>query len=282
MILLPAREPCAFTLIDSHCHLDYLAAGVHGHSPDTNLAVVIAKAAQHGVRYFINPGVSLAEFGRVQAVAETYDPVYFAVSVHPCDVAETEHWPHWLEQVEARLSHPKCVAVGETGLDYFHTAADSQEADLQRTCFRKLLDLAAENELPVIVHDRDAHDDVAEFIDDTPGIRGVMHCFSGDARFALAMAERGFYISFAGNVTFKKAEALRAAAKVVPADRLLVETDSPFLSPMPERGLPNEPYRTRFVAECLAEVRGISLEALAEQTTANAIRLFNLPIPVPA
>jgi len=266
------------TLIDTHCHLDYIGAGLHGHEPTTDLATVVQRATENGVRWLINPGVEPAAWQRVLNVAEQFPTVFAALAIHPCDVDSTLTQPNWLADLTALLKHPKVVAIGETGLDYYHQPAEA--CDLQRDCFAKTLTLASQQALPFIIHCRHAEADVAKIIAASPPLpkKGVMHCFGGDADFALAMVERGFYISFAGNVTFKKAEALRAAAKATPLDYLLVETDSPFLSPMPERGLPNEPYRTRFVAECLATVKGISVEKLAQITTENAIRLFNLPI----
>jgi TatD DNase family protein len=171
------------------------------------------------------------------------------------------------------LDHPKVVALGETGLDYYW---DTSLKALQKHCFDTFLQLGVEHDLPVIVHDRDAHEDVAEMIQAVPDSRGIMHCFSGDKDFAFHMMDQNFYISFAGNVTFKKATDLQKAAKAVPLDRLLIETDSPFLSPMPHRGKPNEPSRVFHVAEFIAQLKGISLEELAEATTQNAFQCFGL------
>jgi TatD DNase family protein len=264
-------------IIDTHCHLDYIAAGLHGHDPTQPIEAVLERAHQYGVMSLINPCVHPADFDRVIALAERFENVFAAVAIHPCDVESTKHYPHWLASMEAYATHPKVVALGETGLDYYHQTAE--ESQLQRDCFEQTLRLAEVYNLPVIVHDRDAHDDVARIIDSVPSQRpkhrGVMHCFGGDAPFAQAMTERGFYISFAGNVTFKKADTLREAAKATPLEYLLIETDSPFLSPMPERGKPNEPYRTRFVANCIAEVKKLPVEAIIEATTANAERLFS-------
>lgn len=268
------------TLIDTHCHLDYIAEGLHGHEPNTDLSEILKNAAEKGVNWVINPGVEPSAWNRVLAVADQFPNVFAALAVHPCDVASVENNPNWLTELDALLNHPKVVAVGETGLDYFHQP--SETCDFQRLCFEQSLELASRKNLPIIIHCRNAEADVARIVDQAPKLSrgGVMHCFGGDAQFALDMVERGYYISFAGNVTFKKAEALRQAAKATPLEWLLVETDSPFLSPMPERGLPNQPYRTRFVAECLAEVKGITVEELARITTENAIRLFGLPITV--
>jgi TatD DNase family protein len=264
-------------LIDSHCHLDYIAAGKHGHPADADLAVVLERSRAYGVGAWINPGVTLAELGRVQALAEAHANVFYAASIHPCDVDTTHGHPHWLAEIETYLAHPKAVAVGETGLDYYYHPPNSPEASTQRTCFEQLLTLAQKHDLPLIIHDREAHDDIAAMVGNFKGVRGVMHCYSGDAAFADTMMALGFVISFAGNVTFKKATMLQEAAQHVPLSHLLVETDAPYLSPMPERGRPNEPYRTRFVAEFIAQLKGITVDELAEATTANTVRLFGLP-----
>jgi TatD DNase family protein len=268
------------TLFDTHCHLDYIAAGEFGHEPDTCLHTVWQRAQAHGVRFAVNPSVNLPLWPRVLAVAEALEGVYAAVGIHPCEAAEeVVSYPHWLEALEAAAQHPKVVALGETGLDYYHTegAKGSPEAQaLQRDAFLKTLQLGVKLNLPTIVHCREAEEDTAATIAQVPQAQGVMHCFGGDAAFAERMvAEHGFYISFAGNVTFKKAVPLQEAAKAMPWEYLLVETDAPFLSPVPERGKPNEPYRVSHVAQYLAELRGVSVAYLAERTTENALRLFN-------
>ena len=263
-------------LFDSHCHLDYIEAGVMGHPPDTDLQDVLDRAKAYGVGYVLNPAVNIADFDRVLGVAERFEHVYASIGVHPCEVEETLSVPNWVEEIERRLGHPQVKAIGETGLDYYHQSGDSEQADLQRQCFKTHLDLALKYDLPVIVHDREAHADVKSLVEAHSGVKGVMHCFGGDADFALAMVELGFYVSFAGNVTFKKATDLHDAAKRVPLNRLLIETDSPFLSPVPERGKPNEPYRTKFVADFIAELRGIPVETVIEASTQNAFTLFQL------
>lgn len=251
------------TLVDTHAHLDYIARS----GEDVEAAMARAEAA--GVKWLINPGVHPDRFSQVIAMTERFEGVYAALSVHPTDVQDVTG--DWREAVRPYLNHPKLVAIGETGLDYYH---DTTHVALQKQLFREALALAQETGLPVIVHDREAHDDVRAIIQEFPGVRGVMHCFSGDGAFAQSMADLGFYISFAGNVTFKKATELQEAAQVVPLDRLLIETDSPFLSPMPHRGKPNEPGRVLHVAEKIAELRRITLDALAQATTQNAQRLF--------
>ena len=254
-------------LIDTHCHLDYIAR-------NTAIEPVIKDAKDHGINTIINPSVCIDQLPDVLAMAERYDHVYAAVAIHPTDVAEdTAKHPNWQDHITQALAHPKAIAVGETGLDYHW---DKTHHDTQKACFRWFLELARERELPVIVHDREAHDDVAACIDAVPGVRGVMHCFSGDADFATVMIDKGFYISFAGNVTFKNAKDLHAAAVAVPLDKLLIETDAPFLSPHPHRGEPNAPARVALVAQKIAELKGVPVEEVAEITTANARAIFGL------
>lgn len=271
-------------IVDSHCHLDYITRQEEHPEGEagTNPVQVMARAEAEGVAFIVNPSVTPARFPEVIALAERFENVYAAVAVHPTDVADVADAPGWLDEVEALLSHPKVVAIGETGLDYYWSLDD---VALQKRCFKGLLELGRRHDKPVIVHDRDykeprsdhsSHQDILEMVRDVPGVRGIMHCFSGDAAFAAQMIEAGFYISFAGNVTFKKAVDLQEAARAVPLEWLLVETDSPFLSPMPYRGKPNEPARVRHVVEKIAELKGLSYDAVAEATTANARRVFGL------
>lgn len=265
----------AVTIVDSHCHLDYIQRqedhpeGLAGTDP----AQVLARAREAGVEFLVNPSVTPARFPEVIAMAERFENVYAALAVHPTDVADVVDQPGWLDELEALLAHPKVVAIGETGLDYYW---DQSLVDLQKKCFKSLLELGRKHNLPVIVHDREAHEDVLQVISEVPGARGIMHCFSGDADFARRMIEKNFYISFAGNLTFKKATNLHEAARETPLEWMLVETDSPFLSPMPFRGKPNEPARVRHVVEKIAELKGIRYEEVAAATTANARKVFGL------
>lgn len=263
------------TIIDTHCHLDYIQRqedhpeGVEGTDP----AQVLERARLVGVEFLVNPSVTPARFPDVIAMAERFENVYAAVAVHPTDVADIMDSPNWLAEVEALLSHPKVVAIGETGLDYYW---DKTHVDLQKQCFKGLLELGRKYNLPVIVHDREAHEDVAQVISEVPGVRGIMHCFSGDAEFARRMIGMNFYISFAGNITFKKAENLHEAARETPLEWILTETDSPFLSPVPFRGKPNEPARVKYVIEKIAELKNLSYDDVAEATTRNARNVFGL------
>jgi TatD DNase family protein len=258
-----------YPLFDTHCHVDYIVRN------GTPLADVLAATQAAGVGLMLNPGTCIDQLPDVLAVAEQAPNIYAAAAIHPTDVADRPD--DWLQRLETAMAHPKVVAVGETGLDYYRPeqqAPDNQQQ--QRHCLEVSLDLALRHNKPVIIHDREAHQDIHAIIRNQPGICGVMHCFSGDTDFARQMIDLGFYISFAGNVTFKNAHMLQAAATAIPLDWLLVETDSPFLSPMPHRGTPNSPERVTLVAQCIAELRGIPVDTLARQTTANACRLFGL------
>jgi TatD DNase family protein len=273
--------------VDTHCHLDYLVRGRDvaqspgddevpstGQRPED----VLARAQEAGLQWLVNPGVQPKHYAQILALAERFEPVWAALAVHPTDVHEaTPDDAHWQATLETALDHPKVVALGETGLDFYHSQT---HVETQLRWFRYTLALAQRLDKPVIIHDRDAHEAVASTLAEYPGVRGVMHCFSGDAAFARRMIDMGFYISFAGNVTFKNAHALREAAAAVPPEWLLVETDAPFLSPVPYRGQVNEPARVAQVLACLAEVKGLSYEALARQTTQNAACLFGLPAAV--
>ncbi len=252
-------------LVDTHAHLDYIARE-GGH-----VEAVLDHARSLGLSWMVNPSVTPDQFEQVMALAERFENVYAALAVHPTEVQEVTS-PDWQADIEARLTHPKVLALGETGLDYYH---DTTHVATQQQFFRALLALGRKHDLPVIVHDREAHEDVLALISEFPGVRGIMHCFSGDTAFAEAMIQKGFFISFAGNVTFKNAHVLQEAAKTIPLEWLLLETDAPFLSPVPFRGKPNEPGRVRYVAEKIAELRGISLETVAAATTENARRVFN-------
>jgi TatD DNase family protein len=267
-------------LFDSHCHLDYIERQ-EGEMFDAEKAKgvlfdatsVLERAQEEGVSFLLNPSVTPSRFPEVIGMAEKFENVYAAVAVHPTDVKDVLDTPQWVQQIEDCLKHPKVIAIGETGLDYYW---DTSLKDFQQECFKTFLNLGVKHKLPVIVHDRDAHEDVHQLIQSTPGVFGVMHCFSGDAAFAQSMIDLGFFISFAGNLTYKKATQLHEAAQHTPLEWILIETDSPFLSPVPFRGKPNEPGRVRYVAEKIAELKGITYEEVARVTFENAKRAFQL------
>lgn len=255
-------------LIDSHCHLDRLDLAAHGGSLDA--ALDAARAA--GVGHFLCIGVSANNAATVKSLAERYDDVDCSVGVHPLDLEPgAEPALDWLL---GELAHPKVVAIGETGLDYHY---EPESAALQRASFRLHLEAARVTGKPVIVHTREARADTLALLREAALPQaGVLHCFTEDWEMAKAALDIGFYISLSGIVTFRNAEALRDVARQVPVDRLLVETDSPYLAPVPHRGKPNLPQYVREVAEYLAVLRGVSYEALAEQTSSNFKRLFPL------
>ncbi|TRO17308.1 TatD family deoxyribonuclease [Ectopseudomonas mendocina] len=255
-------------LIDSHCHLDRLDLAAHGGSLDA--ALDAARAA--GVGHFLCIGVSADNAATVKGLAERYDDVDCSVGVHPLDLEPgAEPALDWLL---GELAHPKVVAIGETGLDYHY---EPESAALQQASFRLHLEAARITGKPVIVHTREARADTLALLREAALPQaGVLHCFTEDWEMAKAALDIGFYISLSGIVTFRNAEALREVARQVPVDRLLVETDSPYLAPVPHRGKPNLPQYVREVAEYLAVLRGVSYEVLAEQTSNNFKRLFPL------
>ena len=252
-------------LVDSHCHLDF---------PDfePDLEGVVARAAQAGVGLMLTIGTHLSRHDRVLRVAERFDSVYCSVGIHPHEAAVEP--AATVERLLELAAHPKVVAFGETGLDYFY---DKSPRDRQRESFRIHIEAARRAGLPLIVHARDADDDMRAILGEEMGkgaFTGLVHCFSGDAAFAAAMLDLGLYLSASGIVSFKGAAALRETLAQVPLDRLLVETDAPYLAPVPHRGKRNEPAFVARTAAVLAEARGVAPEALARATTDNFHRLF--------
>ena len=254
-------------LIDSHAHLDDAQY-------DDDRAEMLARARAAGVVQVVNVGYDLPSSGRALALAAEYDFIFAAVGVHPHEVRELP--PDYLERLREMCRRPGVVALGEIGLDYYR---DLSPREVQRKVFREQLALARELDLPVIIHDRDAHGDVLDILrkDGVGPAGGVMHCFAGSLEMAAACMEMGFYISFAGPVTYPNARRPKEVAAAVPLERLLVETDAPYLAPQVHRGKRNEPAYVRHVAEQIAALRGIAVEELARATTANARRLFGLP-----
>jgi TatD DNase family protein len=252
-------------LVDSHCHLNFpeLAGRV-----DEALALMRENRVTHALCI----SVTLQEFPQVRALAERYPQIYASVGVHP-DYADV---PVVTEQeLVALADHPKVVAVGETGLDYYRIKGGS---DWQRERFRTHIRAARRSGKPLVIHMRDAADDTLRIMQDERAgeVGGVMHCFTGSWKEAQAAIELGFLISFSGIVTFKNATALREVARQVPLERMLIETDSPFLAPVPYRGKTNEPGLVRYVAEEIARLRQVSLEEVAGVTSANFFRLFGV------
>jgi TatD DNase family protein len=255
-------------LVDTHCHLDFERF-------DEDREEVVARAEAAGVTRIIVPSLDLENVHDVLALAERYRPVYAAVGVHPNSASDWEDG--WLDRLRSLAAHEKVVAIGEIGLDYYW---DRAPVSVQQHAFSSQLVLAAELDLPVIVHNREAGADVIRLLAESPlsgrERPGVLHSFSAPWATAAAGLELGFFLGFTGPVTFKKADELRAIAVRVPLERLLVETDAPFLTPQPHRGKRNEPAYVRHVAGKLAEVHGCSLGELAAITTDNARHLFSL------
>jgi TatD DNase family protein len=252
-------------LVDSHCHLEF---------PDFagEIPAILARARASGVGACVSIGTRLDGFDSVRAMAEQFDDVWCSVGIHPHE-AEKEPLADPAPLI-ARTRHPKVVGIGETGLDYFyeHSPRARQVAN-----FRIHIDAARQTGLPVIVHTRDADDDTIAILRDEMGngaFIGLIHCFTGTRPLAKAALDLGFYISASGIATFKKSEELRAILRDVPLDRLLVETDAPYLAPVPVRGKRNEPAFVVHTAAAIAGLKGISPEALAHATTDNFFRLF--------
>lgn len=255
-------------LIDSHCHLDRLDLSAHGGSLDAALAA----ARSRGVGHFLCIGISADNAAAVKALSERYVDVDCTVGVHPLDLQPG--LAPALDWLLSELNHPHVVAIGETGLDYHY---EPEAAELQRQAFRLHLEAAQITGKPVIVHTREARADTLSLLREAALPQaGVLHCFTEDWPMAKAALDLGFYISLSGIVTFRNADALREVARQVPADRLLIETDAPYLAPVPHRGKANLPQYVREVAEFLAPLRGVDIETLAQQTTQNFQRLFPL------
>lgn len=250
-------------LIDSHCHIDFEEYA--GRIPQ-----ILEDMARNQVTHALCVCVNLADFPRVLALAESHSQLFASVGVHP-DQAEDAS-PKVNDLVE-RARHAKIVAIGETGLDYFRQNGD---LEWQRARFRTHIRAARECGKPLIIHTREAGEDTLRIMREEGASQtgGVMHCFTETLELARAAIELNFYISFSGIVTFKNALAIKEVAKSVPLERMLIETDSPYLAPVPQRGKTNQPGWVRHVAEEIARLRGISLEAVAEVTTANFFRLF--------
>ena len=249
-------------LVDSHCHLNFpeLAAKV-----DEALALM----RENRVTHALCVSVTLEDFPQVRALAERYPNVYGSVGVHPDypDVPVVSE-----EELVALAAHPRIVAIGETGLDYFRIRAD--EADWQRDRFRTHIRAGLDSGLPLVIHTRSSSRDTLEILKEEGAGHGVFHCFTESMEVARAAVEMGFFISFSGILTFKSARELQEVARWVPLDRCLIETDSPYLAPHPFRGKTNTPAWVPYVAQQLADLKGCSLETVAQATTANFDRLF--------
>ncbi|WP_436875892.1 metal-dependent hydrolase [Siccibacter turicensis] len=254
-------------LVDSHCHLDGLDYQTLHHSVDD----VLAKAAARDVNFFLAVATTLPGYTAMRELIGQRDNVAFSCGVHPLNQDE-EYDPETLRELAA---HEEVVALGETGLDYFYTPETKER---QQRSFRHHIRIGRELNKPVIVHTRDAREDTLSILreEKVTDCGGVLHCFTEDRETAGKLLDMGFYISFSGIVTFRNAEQLRDAARYVPLDRLLVETDSPYLAPVPHRGKENQPAYVRDVAEYMAVLKGVSVDELAAATTENFATLFHI------
>ncbi len=256
-------------MIDSHCHLDRLKP-----AEGEQLADLIQHATEQGVTGFLNVCIDLQNYDDVVDIARQYPQIWASVGVHPNEMEQPEPTADALLQ---RADHPRVIAIGETGLDY-HYVTDEDLLEKQRARFRTHIQVAARCHKPLIIHTREARQDTIEIMQEeaASACGGVMHCFTENWEMAKAALDLGFYISFSGIITFRNAESLREVARQVPEDRLLIETDAPYLAPVPYRGKPNQPAYVRHVAEKMAELRGWTLEKVDEITTANFGRLFGV------
>lgn len=253
------------TLVDSHCHLDF--PDFDEERPD-----VVQRALDAGVARMVTICTRLRNEPKVRAIAEQYDPVYYACGTHPMSAAEEPMAS--ADELIKIAAHPKMVGIGESGLDYHYT---SESAEIQQRSLRIHIEAARQTKLPLIIHSRAADDDMAKILSEefkNGAYACVMHCFSSSAELAKAALDLGFYLSMSGIAAFPKSQELRDIFAAAPLDRILVETDSPYLAPPPYRGKRNEPAYTAHTAAKGAEVFGVSLETFAEQTTANFDRLF--------
>lgn len=251
-------------LIDTHAHIEMKDF-------DSDREEVIQRAREAGVGYLISVGATLAGSRKAVELAERYENVYASVGIHPHDIKDMDETT--IPTLRELAKSSKVVAVGEIGLDYFK---EWSPKELQISRFRELLALAKELNKPVIIHDRDAHEDTLRILKEEGLKNGVVHCFSGDYRFAKEILKLGFYISFTGVITFPKAEDAREVVKHVPIERMLIETDCPYLAPVPHRGKRNEPSYVAEVAKTIAAVKGLSFEDVARITTLNVKDLFGI------
>ncbi len=252
-------------LVDSHCHIPMLGK-------EMEVSEVIANAKDLGVEHMLCVSVDLETYPEILSLAEQHEHIYASVGVHPNTTMQEEVSRETLAELAA---NDHVIAIGETGLDYFRSKGD---LEWQRERFRTHIKAAKSVNKPLIIHTRDVGEDITRILQEEGAdeVGGVMHCFVEDWETAQKAMEMNFYISFSGIVTFKNAREVQEVAKQVPLERMLVETDSPYLTPMPYRGKPNQPGYTRYVAEFIAELKGISYEQVAKQTTDNFFNLFNI------
>jgi TatD DNase family protein len=258
----------SLSLVDSHAH-------IQGKEYAGEVEAVIARARAAGIDKIMAVGgaAEMSSNHDAVALADSYENVYATVGMHPHDAKDVG--PEDLKSLRELTVHPKVVAVGETGLDYYYSHSPH---GVQRRVFAEFIHLARQTRLPLVVHERDAAQDAAQLLrsEGNGDLRGVIHCFTGNYEAACAYLDLGFYLSFTGIITFKNAEPLRDVARQLPLEKILIETDSPYLTPMPHRGKRNEPAYVRLVAETLAIVKSVSLEEIGQITSGNVRDLFNI------
>ncbi|MDD3419672.1 MAG: TatD family hydrolase [Candidatus Gastranaerophilales bacterium] len=253
-------------LIDTHAHIDF-------DDYQQDFKKVLQEAKEQGVEKIIIPGVEPSTFGRIIDLVNKYENVYGAIGIHPSDALKWTDESY--DEIKSLAKNPKIVAIGEIGLDYYW---DKTFIDKQKEIFIKQIEIAKELKKPVIVHDREAHGDTLEILKQTNAkeVGVVMHCFSGSTEFAQECIKEGFYVAFGGVITFKNAKKAKNAAQVVPLEKLLLETDSPFLTPEPYRGKTNHPKYVRIIAEAISELKGVDFKDIESATTLNAQKLFRI------
>ena len=251
-------------IIDSHCHLFYEEIA-------NDIENVIKRANEAGVSRFICVGTNVEDSKKCLSITENNDDIFAASGVHPHDSKDVVDG--YSDEIYELMEYESMIAIGEIGLDYFKNHSDQET---QKKVFNELMEVAQDLDKPVILHSRDADADIIEIISNYPNVQGVAHCFSSTLETAQAFLEHGYYISFSGNITFKNSH-LPEVAKSIPLDRIMVETDSPYLSPEPERGKPNEPSRIIHTVSKLAEACGLSYKEMAKHTYDNTTELFRLP-----
>jgi len=252
-------------LIDTHCHLDFPSF-----DPDRDL--VIQRAKEAGVFYFINIGATLESSAAACVLARKYSEVYASVGVHPHDADTFDSQA--LVKLRQLASEKKVVAIGEIGLDYYRNLSTP---DNQKQAFFKQIELAKDLKLPLVIHSRQAEKDVMQILKSAFPFRAVVHCFSGDESFLKDCLDCGFFISYTCNITYKKAQGLREMVRLTPLDRLMLETDAPYLSPEGFRSQRNEPLQIKLLANQVSQIKGVSFAEIEEQTTQNAKEFFKLP-----
>ena len=249
---------------DTHAHYD-------DKQFDTDRDELLSSLPQKGVELVVLPGCDVNSSQQAIAIAERYDYIYAAVGVHPGELADYK--PGDLDRIEALAAHKKCVAIGEIGLDYYW---DDSRKDEQKQLLKAQLELALRLDKPVIIHDREAHADSMEILFQYPALRGVFHCFSGSKEMAQELLKRGWYLGFDGPVTYKNARKTIEVLEICPMDRLLIETDSPYLSPVPMRGKRNDSSNLCHVVEKIAQVKNMAPEEIARLSLENGRRLFEI------